>query len=80
MEEGEVKEKVEEMVEETVEGPEEESEEEPEPEEESEEESKPEPEEGECECYSVDPPGRPWRSTFAFGTYQCTLCGRRRKK
>ena len=76
MEEGKVKEEVEEMVEETVEEPEEESK----PEEESEEEPEPEPEEGQCECYSVDPPGQPWRSTFAFGTYQCKLCGRRRKK
>ncbi len=39
-----------------------------------------EPEEGECKCYSVDPPKRPWRSTFVFGTYDCELCGRRMKK
>ncbi len=43
-------------------------------------EVEPEPEEEKCECYSVDPPKQPWRSTFAFGTYQCKLCGRRMKK
>lgn len=36
--------------------------------------------EEQCECYSVAPPKRPWKTTFTFGTYDCTLCGRRLKK
>ena len=39
-----------------------------------------EPEEEKCACYSVEPPKRPWKSTFVFATYDCTLCGRRVKK
>lgn len=77
----------EEKVEETVKEESEEPEPEPEPEREPEEEEKAEKEEEEeeseeekCECYSVDPPKHPWRSTFAFGTHQCRLCGRRVKK
>jgi len=75
LEEKKIKEEVvEEVEEEVVETPEESTEEG------VKEEVEPEPEEEKCECYSVDPPKQPWRSTFAFGTYQCKLCGRRMKK
>jgi len=48
-------------------------------EEDSEAEVESEPEE-KCVCYSVEPPKRPWKSTYVFATYDCTLCGRRVKK
>ncbi len=42
-------------------------------------EVEPEPEEEKCKCYSVEPSKRPWKTTFTFGTYDCSLCGRRLK-
>ena len=39
-----------------------------------------EPEGEKCECYSVEPPKHPWKPTFVFGVYDCSLCGRRVKK
>ena len=79
MEEKKIEEEVVEDVEEELE--EEEFEEIPEDliEEDSEVEVEPEPEE-KCVCYSVEPPKRPWKSTYVFATYDCTLCGRRVKK
>lgn len=69
---------IEEVEEEVVEAPEEPVEEDVEVE--VEEEPEPEPEEEKCECYSVEPPKHPWKTTFTFGTFDCKLCGRRVKK
>ena len=49
-------------------------------EEEAEVEVEPELEEEKCKCYSVEPPKHPWKSTWSFGVYDCSLCGRRVKK
>ncbi len=65
---------IEEVEEEVVETPEEPVEEDVEV------EAEPGPEEEKCECYSVEPPKHPWKTTFTFGTFDCKLCGRRVKK
>lgn len=76
MEEKKIEEEVvEESVEEVVETPEEPVEEDVE----VEGEPEPEPEEEKCECYSIEPPKHPWKTTFTFGTFDCKLCGRRVK-
>ncbi len=83
MEEKKTEEKVveeaeEEVVEETKEEEVVETPEEP-IEEDAEVEVEPEPVEEKSECYSVEPPKRPSKTTFTFGTFDCTLCGRRLK-